>query len=424
MRKIDLPEGLTAPHAQPSDRVAKTRKYRFLTPLIGGGVTSEGHLKPFDPITPIRVSALRGQLRFWWRAVNPRRCTRIADLRAAEAEVFGSTECASKVDISVVKQPGAPEFTDVLRGKHNAASGMESIAYGAFPLRDTTNVRDEDRLRHGKLHDYKGREFEIRFAYPTDCTDDMIAALWAFAHFGGLGARTRRGFGAIEDLTGDVANLQDGWARWIAEATQVDWPCLCGALTEVVHRVPGNFDGLSAQKLLLGEMKKLRQGNLGRRINGKNHGRSYWPEADAIRQAVQGGGRGRHSKRETIPDKFPRGQLGMPIVFKFKDDGGGGIDPAQTTLQPVADNCSRWASRLILRPHANGGSVEPMALILHHPPLPGGAEISWGGSSAPANITITESEARGLPKSPLIDGRGIAHTDPAQRYLALLKENS
>ena len=42
----------------------------FITPVFGGGVHIDGATKPPDPLTPIRGSAVRGQLRFWWRRVT------------------------------------------------------------------------------------------------------------------------------------------------------------------------------------------------------------------------------------------------------------------------------------------------------------------------------------------------------------------
>nr|WP_235283788.1 MULTISPECIES: type III-B CRISPR module RAMP protein Cmr1 [Thermus] len=63
------------------------RTYRLLTPLFGGGV--EPRLA--DPVTVVRGTEVRGQLRFWWRAVRGWQAEgdlkRLFDLEAA---IFGS----------------------------------------------------------------------------------------------------------------------------------------------------------------------------------------------------------------------------------------------------------------------------------------------------------------------------------------------
>ena len=59
----------TVPNWQPevrSDVNTQVRRYKLITPLYGGGVKA-GEV---DTVTPIRGTAVRGQLRFWWRAIR------------------------------------------------------------------------------------------------------------------------------------------------------------------------------------------------------------------------------------------------------------------------------------------------------------------------------------------------------------------
>ena len=44
--------------------ITQVREYELITPLFGGGV-NPGEA---DPVTIIRGTAIRGHLRFWWRA--------------------------------------------------------------------------------------------------------------------------------------------------------------------------------------------------------------------------------------------------------------------------------------------------------------------------------------------------------------------
>jgi len=381
-----------APPLAPLAAKGDVRTYRFLTPVFGGGVEA----KRFDPVTPVRVASIRGQLRFWWRAANPRGCTTVSELRSAEETVFGSTDKASPLIIRVNKQLQQPSPRAVLEGKFNAKHGMEAIAYGAFPL------RDKDLNNHGVLNDFGEQSFELAFAYLQAIEHDVHVALWAWAHFGALGGRTRRGFGAIAQVFPALPTIDDGWARFVT-TKPAPWPHLEQKPVFAPAKSGAN-DGMATLKRLLGVLRKLRQGpNVGRRAGqGAAHGRSFWPEPDAIRGVFQQVDP-RHSTPVTDHDCFPRAAFGTPIIFHFK-----GEDPNDTTLQPKGHQ--RLASRLLLRPHLGAnGQVEAMALILAHPPPASGYVIvQKGRSEIPVSVELTK---------PLSLGDGRAFTDPIQRFL-------
>ncbi|KPL80188.1 type III-B CRISPR module RAMP protein Cmr1 [Herpetosiphon geysericola] len=80
--------------------ITKTRSYKLITPLFGGGV--EAGLN--DPLTPIRASGIRGQLRFWWRAIRGGGYSSVDDLRAKEAEIWGSAGTSSTSEKKKVNQ--------------------------------------------------------------------------------------------------------------------------------------------------------------------------------------------------------------------------------------------------------------------------------------------------------------------------------
>lgn len=373
------------------------RTYRFLTPVFGGGVK----VHESDPVTPVRVASIRGQLRFWWRAVNPRGCATLSDLQSAEATVFGSTTRASSLIIYVNKSLERPSSRAVLEGKHGVRPGMGAIAYGAFPL------RDKDPSKHGVLHDFGKQSFELGFAYPQAIENDIHAALWAWAHFGALGGRTRRGFGAIAQTSPPaVPTIEDGWARFV-KTEQVSWPHL-EEKPVIVPAKSGEDDGMAALERLLGVLRKLRQGsNMGRRTG---QGRSFWPEPDAIRHRFPMQVGEKHRTRVTDQDSFPRAAFGTPIIFHFKDAGKG--DPENTTLQPKGHQ--RLASRLILRPHlAASGQIEAMALVLAHPPPASGYVLVQNGHERPVSVLL---------EKPLSLGDGSTFTNPIERFLEELRK--
>ncbi len=50
------------------------------TTMFGGGVDAGSQdVATNDPVTPIRGTEIRGQLRFWWRATRGRRCLTSAE---------------------------------------------------------------------------------------------------------------------------------------------------------------------------------------------------------------------------------------------------------------------------------------------------------------------------------------------------------
>ena len=91
---------------------------------------------------------------------------------------------------------------------------MKEIAYGAFPLQPSREAQ-RNRERPGVLHNYGSSIFSIRFMYPKELRR-RDAALWAWETFGGLGGRTRRGFGAIlreggrrlDDVESELSNYR------------------------------------------------------------------------------------------------------------------------------------------------------------------------------------------------------------------------
>lgn len=63
--------------------ITETRSYKLITPLFGGGVEAGVN----DPITPIRASGIRGQLRFWWRAIRGGGYSSIEKMREEESKI-------------------------------------------------------------------------------------------------------------------------------------------------------------------------------------------------------------------------------------------------------------------------------------------------------------------------------------------------
>src|SRR5882672_8573884 len=80
-------------------RGGEERSYRIelITPLFGGGVEAGEN----DATMPVRGTAIRGQLQFWWRATRGAACATLAEMRERHRAVWGATEEVSPVKVEL-----------------------------------------------------------------------------------------------------------------------------------------------------------------------------------------------------------------------------------------------------------------------------------------------------------------------------------
>jgi CRISPR-associated protein Cmr1 len=392
---------------RPDDRfMSQTRQYRLVTPLFGGGVVPA----EADPVMVIRGTEIRGHLRFWWRACRGGQSN--GDLQAmkeTEDRLWGasSTEARprpSLVQVSVViDSEGTSDMPfEVVPGRGNKPKTTPRAAsivppYAAFPLQPG---RDEATVGMQTKAVRLGVSFTLTIAYPKELQAEVEAALWAWENFGGLGARTRRGFGTL------CCTQIDGQAVPLPETGQVEavirqglqkhvvngkWPHGVAHLSRNVQfKITPGTDALSAWRALIDRLRRFRQArNPG--SQPKRRGRSQWPEPDAIRRLT--GRKARlHADALSTTDKFPRAVFGLPVIFHFKDEATG--DPFDTTLKGTSSE--RLASPLILRPItcAKNRAVG-LALVLESPYIPPDGLILKGAPGDPrvrADLTLAEAK--------------------------------
>lgn len=208
-----------------------------------------------------------------------------------------------------------------------------------------------------------GYEFTLTLRFTPKATPaqrrQVVEALRWWASFGGVGARTRRGLGAVA-VRSDEPAVQ---------------PVSCREVEARGGRMvlrPGNQQAIEAWREAITALKDFRQGpDLGRNPGSSRNrpGRSRWPEPDAIRRLTRENAPGHEPKHPV--DGYPRAAFGLPIVFHFKDDGDPkGPKGKGMTLIPKAPDREntkapdRMASPLILRPYFDGARYWPLALLL------------------------------------------------------------
>lgn len=347
--------------AQDATAACEPFNCQTVTPLYGGGVRA-GEV---DSELPIRPSGLRGQLRFWWRLLNRSRYPSSRELFAAEKVLWGGIGAdgptASRVrvrvgDVSRAERFPAFEFKPKPDGTYGtapkAAPGVS--AYALFSAQGKLTASKREIEERPRLLAKAGVKFALHIDCPPERWAEVELALRWWASFGGVGARTRRGLGAVQVNglvnSGSTPNgLLPVMAKDVAEAG--------GRL--VLGRQ--QHDATAAWNTAVDALRDFRQkAGVGRNPGNEHNrpGRSRWPEADMIRR-LSGQHANMHVPEHPAQDCFPRAAFGLPVVFHFKD----GEDPPDHILEPDGD-FDRMASPLILRPYWDGQVFRPAALLL------------------------------------------------------------
>ena len=356
----------------------------LITPMYGGGVVAG----VVDEEMPVRATSIRGHLRFWWRLLYGLRLP-LNDMREEETEVFGSTQSASKVALRVrlpdsrlsLKAMASISEKD---GKKKIVfeTGKNRLQYAIFPFQGKIGKKGEPDIEPSLA--LADMNFELLVSFSPKLSDaqreQVLNSLHGWINFGGLGARTRRGCGAL-------------YSKDCAMERAENISSLLSGAPGIETVLMGNErdDAESAWCEMVDLMKQFRQGEeIGRNKGDKMPGRSRWPEPDTIRRRVEA-----HLERH-VPtmqvEGFPRARFGMPIIFHFKDSDFGGkskpdMDPIDTCLRP--ESSSRMASPVLLSPvKLKNGKVVPVIIFLTTGPL---ASLLLEGSDTRGTYSISNS---------------------------------
>jgi len=427
---------------------SETRIYemQMITPIFGGGAEAEVN----DPVTLIRPSSIRGHLRFWWRATRGAKCKTVNELRKKEGEIWGTPENPSSVCIEVVVEEQDDPF-ECASYKHRGDGGYRlewsapfnvqrsSLPYVLFPFQGKAPESDEPKNPSKMV---KSARFKlithISSANGDNIEKDVEAAVWAWVNFGGIGARTRRGCGALYCLNPKSLTPPsfEEFKKWLIERSEHyelptmhsppsseedailakssfsvathsssslrTWPTLGRILLK------DGRDSISSWDECIKVMNDLRQRSEGRdRGSTMRPGRSRWPEPESLRKLIVTQKHLVSRPRKMHPPDhrmkniiaFPRVEFGMPTIIEIRKEG---IKP---TLQPDKDH-DRMASPLILKPvRFSNGRFASMIIRLNSPPLdtayvkPGKNDLEFGH---PISLSeIRDTRLASYPDSPI-----------------------
>lgn len=452
-------------------RWTKPYEVHLLTPIFGGGVVSG---QP-EPVLPIRTREVLYQLRFWWRILKVADLRRrgVPDqpcqLRKEETELFGWRGKRRSRVHAVIKMLADPEKKSMYKWRESIPKLIKntwSLKY-ASPLSEPNKRSFKNEMQNARSLEYafwdslvEGKEclcfnpdspaFQLRLGLDLvtgqhEQKRELEEALRWWASFGGLGARTRRGMGAVW-----VQNSSGMVLPPVTEEEAANFGC-------ILKISPWKNGAVTALGYGIRRLYEFRQGRKARKItfelNQEGHKvpkphRSFWPEPDAIRR-LAGHWDTEHDpndlnglNRPISPDLYPRAAFGLPIQFQFK----GGVDEVNeldegtirdfrrireengdsfylqgwepTTTQLVPKNGDRLgdrlASPLILRPRIEAdGRYRCVALRLPEP-IAGLEGLTLG-------LKETKPSHRDYP---LYRAQDVAYWDPTQAHLVLPIKNT
>lgn len=359
--------------------------FTLATPMLGGGVEAK---KP-DVDEPFRPTAVRNGIRFWWRRVwlaNYTGANPLADLRKAEEDTWGSTNKPGMTTVEVSSSANPKDcmilhdwvdfslpFRD-LRTQYPKQFAV-SYAWGVVA------VNDPGRL-HENPHVLTTASGQVRLTGTDPCLS-LAVQFWLV--FGGVGARTRRGFGVLKH-----SNPIDWTAmKSLVEGEPKDAPISqLGGARLLVPNGHGYADPMDAWAECLKPYADFRKGNLpgagGRPYVGMNS-HSRWPESDVLRTA-QRKGLATHGIMPT--NAVPRASLGLPMTLRSV--GPGRVPETyfdEDTLE--FGRGGRWPSPVITRPIFHGEMWKPCILILNNPALDV-TNVHWkNAGSGPNDLDAT-----------------------------------
>jgi hypothetical protein len=421
-----------------------TLTLQVTTPLFNGGADPDGSAG-FRPghEAAIRVASVRGAMRFWFRALaGVLTGPDLPLLAALERRVFGGASdgrqgadsAASPVLLRIPKQPAVV-----------AASGPHSFLPSPnIPL--PTRRRDDSRwllyLMGQGLGDLAAcevkrpyvnvdQEFQLKLGFRHGTRDDTdirnaieglaVASLWLMCTYGGIGARTRRGFGGVRIVAAespgsdDTLPLPDPWRQpaslltpglayyerlsylWpdgpvaacmryiavLAGRTKFDpartgppsFPVMSRSHTSAATSGGGTFGDWSETLIHAG--RQLRHFRADRPNPSGQMRYDPFIETPEWADVVHGDS-----------DHFPLGALGLPVVYKdnyvVNADGGRPSEPPR-----------RRASPLWLRPVGAGDQWRLLSFAFQGEFLPAapGAHL-WHGISRGKALRVTDDDVK------------------------------
>jgi len=343
---------------EPATREVIELELQLITPMFGGGYAT----RHVDPLIPIRPAAIRGHLRFWWRATAGAQYSDPKDLYAAETAIWGGAAVKNEATVGKVAiqteivHAGDKAPYNTIAPKALPRTGPLH-GYFLFPFQEQQGGKSaagRSQEQQQGIPAAEGKQkvaFRLRLLLDDSLAEDQKRevrnALKAWIAFGGVGARTRRGCGALK-VIGNNANewlppsepeQLKVWLRQLLPSQTTNQraalPSLSGGQLCLIVR---NFNGAIDAWQELGRFwARFRKGHFGQAYNPMSGGK--WRDYRQVLCRLRNQG-------NTL--RLAKPYLGLPIIYQEIKSARnlcftGNVEPAQS---------GRFASPVILKPVA------------------------------------------------------------------------
>ncbi len=369
-------------------------RFRIVTPMFLGG--AEGSPKPgseSEKIARIRVPSFKGALRFWWRALNWGRIWNGTenDIKALrklfdeEGEIFGTAAGdKGKIRQSRVLLQAAGEF----KREYNITRKM--LETGHKYLLGMGLYNHNTGVTAAPIKAGEGRDIQLSCCFHRSTKGEHVRqvaeALTVLGCLGGLGARSRRGWGSLA-----LHELQAEGGL----SCEYTVPKNCEEFTSLIRKIVEDpakdtspFSAFSRETRidLLNAKRKTPWEALGRvgkelhdyrnfqlfKESGAPSGHRFFPhDRDKMFHAVKGTRPSAHPKRVIF---------GLPHNYFFKP----GNEEAKVSTNAEKWKCTRRASPLLIHIHQfPDGTTAVVQTLLQSSFLPQGVGLEISSDNLP-----------------------------------------
>ena len=320
----------------------KTYEIEFITPCFCAGED--------QTVAEVRAPSIRGQLRWWYRALGGFR-VQTGSTKDAEAEIFGSISekkiQKSKLVIRIINE-------ELVKEKRTIDDfGWQSISsncgYLLFNLRPTKDQRNSNKLpKKGVILPHPKSKVSIKLIWKGDSNYwKSIQALWnVFTTFGSLGSRSRRGFGSINSLS-DLAKIDTAYlTRYFKNPENI-------SIKKFDNYNPGNWEiALESLGQWLKEWRSRGRSGQNKREKDSYPGFNYAENDHDLGVEVLSSGKTNR--------KANRASIGLPIIQRYSK-GKGTLNWDYTSGD---GETGRFASPVILRIIKQGDDYIPLIIFV------------------------------------------------------------
>lgn len=344
----------------------------------------------------LREASIKGILRFWWRVLAIGRENSLEEVKEKEALIFGSSETGQSNVLLMLILPERIE--PIESGKileydsgDVAGPGARYLGYGVIEAFGSAKKKTKagEVIRPCLKAPIDG---VLRLLFKNGISEEDInsveAALIAMGLFGGIGARSRKGYGSfnllelrrneqvkfnfpedIQDLKAKISNLFKKYEIKAYEGR----PEYTSYSTETrIDIIDTDKDPLRLLNSVGEAMQMYRSWGKDNRVNGKDAEKIFKDDHDLARQAI---GQKVH--------KHPRRVVfGLPHNYFFSSD--------REKVDVSPERQERRASPLFI--HIQGlknGQFAAVTTIMPADFLPRNERIVIGGSTVPTNVDFS-----------------------------------